>query len=245
MANKIEYGSLEYFELAGKTIWGNAWGTKWKAWTKLRYKKYMELTKEIWKTGGKNILDIGCCDGDFLNALYNKARLNNYYGADCSGAAISNIKNRNIKGYRCLVSELPEIFTNRMDLIFCCGTIHYCEPFDVAFDNIIRCLNYNGIFLLEYPYFDNERRMMKELKKRFIVKHIDYEYGKWYQDFFEKEWRESQSLEHNDILIWIRTLILLSSKLLAYLFEYITIKFGGGKLGKSGKILICEVKHED
>ena len=58
------------------------------------------------------------------------------------------------------------------------------------------------------------------------MKHIDYEYGKWYQDFFEKEWRESQSLEHNDILIWIRTLILLSSKLLAYLFEYITIKFG-------------------
>ena len=25
MANKIEYGSLEYFELAGKTFWGNAW----------------------------------------------------------------------------------------------------------------------------------------------------------------------------------------------------------------------------
>ena len=41
MANKIEYGSLEYFELDGKSFWGNAWGTKWKAWTKLRYKKYI------------------------------------------------------------------------------------------------------------------------------------------------------------------------------------------------------------
>ena len=236
----------EYFELAGiNGFFGNAWGTKWKAYTKLRYKRYIKLTRHIWGKGRNKILDIGCCNGDFLNMLYKYNKRNDLYGIDCSLTVVSQIRNKKIHAYNYSVDEIPSSFTDYFDLCFCCGTIFYCQSYDASFSNIARCMNKEGLFLLEFNNDFNtfdRNKMIKSLKKYFSIKEVYFEYGKWYIDFFSKEWNESYAIKHESIKLWIRTLILLSNKFIAYLFEYFTYVVGDGELGKSGTIFLCEVK---
>ena len=88
---------------------------------------------------------------------------NKLYGIDCSTVAISNIRKDYVQAYNCSVDEMPESFKNKFDLIYCSGTIYYCNSFEIAFKNIFESMKKDGIFLLEFQNNYNNYKVVSRL----------------------------------------------------------------------------------
>ncbi len=245
----IKYATKEYWEKTcgnGKIL-GNTWGTRWKAWTKLRYQKYYQLTAEyIHRDKIQKILDIGCSDGDFLHYIHKKNKNNELWGVDVSASAIKELKIRfpDFCGVNCSVEEIDTVLESKFDVVFCTGTLQCLEGNDYGsiFYSISKVMHDKGVFLIEYP--DNmtvykEHLMISHLRKNFYVFHQSFEYGGWYIDLFKRLWKESFALEHPNTFLWILTFVVLSNYPLAAMCEKITQLIGHKRHGISGKILLC------
>ena len=113
-----------------------------------RFKKYL--------TNGKDVLDIGCGDGSFIEILIENEILNkNYFGLDVS------LKNAELfnKKFKNRYDIFNEFFTKKklnlgkkFDIIFCIGAIHhmYIEINDV-FENLYNHLNKSGKIIIVEP----------------------------------------------------------------------------------------------
>ena len=113
-----------------------------------RFKKYLE--------GSKDILDIGCGDGSFIEILIdNKILDKNYFGLDVS------FKNTQLfnKKFKSRYAIFKEDFTKKnlnlgkkFDIIFCIGAIHHMYlEIDNVFENLFNHLNKNGKIIIVEP----------------------------------------------------------------------------------------------
>lgn len=231
-------------------LWGDSWGTKWKAYTRIRYKKYIKNTQDMWKERCK-ILDIGCGGGELLKLIHKKNHMCELYGVDCSTVAVSYANKcdyiKAVCGNIENLGEIDFISGTKFDVIYCTGVIQCVARYSAILQDLRLLLSdKGGVLCIQVPIGSvsrtEENMLVKAIKENFIIQKKDYEYGKWYQDFFEKEWRESYAVAHPNKLRWIMSFALLSSRLIANLFETSTRVLGKGTLGISGKIFICKVK---
>ncbi len=248
----VKYASKDYWEktCSDETIFGNTWGTRWKAYTKIRYKKYYELISKFIFVGGgnhKKILDLGCSDGDFLNYIYNKNKNNEYYGVDIAKSAIQVLKKRfpHFHGTVCSLDSIDEYLNVKFDVIVCAGVLQCLDEDEYynVFNAISKVIRDDGVLLIEYPNnmsITKERQMIRCLRDKFYIKSRDYEFGGLYIELFSQLWRESFALAHPNLFLWIITLIILSNYPLAVLSEKVTEFIGDKKRGISGKILILK-----
>ena len=268
----IEYASKEYWErtCVPRRWLGNTWGTRWKAWTKIRYKKYHQLVDEcinnnkfvagmLKKSFGicdgdiksQRILDVGCSDGDFLNYIYKENKCNELWGVDVASSAISELTRRfpKFKGVNCSIKEIDKFLNCKFDIVYCTGTVQCLEKNDygIVFCAVNKIMKDEGVFLIEYPNnmsIEKERWMLSRLRNSFRIICEEFEYGGWYIETFNKFWIESFALEHPNTLMWIAAIFVLGNYPLAMLCERFTKLIGHRRHGVSGKILICRKIHK-
>ena len=115
-----------------------------------------ELSKNLYSILKKNlnfykkdILDIGCGNGVFLNSIDVDCNL---YGADLSNHILNNLKNKNITIYPL---NLPDISLNKkFDIVTCFETLEHVSMWKKSIKNMIKLLKPNAHLCISVPFED-------------------------------------------------------------------------------------------
>ena len=105
-------------------------------------KQLVSLVGEVYKPG-MTVLDVGCAAGHYYNGLRRLDPGIRYFGADATVAYIDFAKkhfadNPNTHFQVGDIFALPEDFTNRFDIVFCCNVMLHLPSHDVPLRNLIR-----------------------------------------------------------------------------------------------------------
>ena len=139
------------------------------------FKNLYEYMKKKYNLTNKNLLEIGCNDGVFLNNFNEEDNLKNIIGIDPS-ETIKKITDSNIV-------KINDFFNNknarqlsekygRMDYIVACNCLAHIDNINHIFENLKFILNDDGIIIMEVHYVKN---ICEELNFDFIYhEHMSY-----------------------------------------------------------------------
>lgn len=130
-------------------------------------KQLVELISQVYEPGMK-ILDVGCAAGHYYNGIKRIDANVKYYGVDSTVPYI-NFAKEHFEGYSNVefaledIFNLPEEFTSKFDIVFCCNVILHLPSFQIPIKNllnstkkycIIRMLVSDNTHLSKFLYSD-------------------------------------------------------------------------------------------
>lgn len=139
------------------------------------FKELYSSIKNIYDLNNKNLLEIGCNDGVFLNNFKNDYNIKNIVGIDPS-QTIQNIKCKNIQKINDYFNtktskDIVEKY-GKFDYIIACNCLAHIDNINEIFKNIKYVLNENGIIILEVHYI---KTIFEEMNFDFIYhEHMSY-----------------------------------------------------------------------
>lgn len=173
---------------------GNGWGMNWRAYMSLRVDVIFQWFASLCKSRRQpSILEIGCASGDFTaqcDSLIKNCG-GKIHGLDISARAVDICSSRFQDCPECSfsVGRLPHLdFQEKYDVILCMDVMEYFDVAerDLCYNNLSALLAAGGVILLQMPLQGEEMgQVIDQVKQHFLIKKMDYVYGKLWYDFFE------------------------------------------------------------
>ncbi len=122
---------------------------------------YPEIVGQVKELPGKNILDIGCGNGNIIKMLETQ-RPGHYYGVDLSSEMIKEAEKRVSKK---VVLKLADVVSlpfadESFDILICNASFHHYEEPEKAISEMNRVLRPGGALILGDPTFPLFRRFL-------------------------------------------------------------------------------------
>jgi len=190
--SKHKYGSKEWTDNLFKSSENDPWGHDWRASQQIRYIKAMELlNKNVSNANRLNIIDIGCCLGDFTKLIKEYYEKSDVLGVDISPEAVRKckLKYNNIAFKVSKLPDMPGLLEEKYDLISAMEVLCYVDKteLNLALENLYKKLNKDGYLLISIymnkPPFHTPNNFKNYISQYFTIIDEDVRNHLSYYDF--------------------------------------------------------------